>query len=142
MKDTVVFRAWPDDNKPAHRFRLYPLDTLSGLYVLLNIWPTPKAMKAHARNVVGYTRKFEMLTSHTLIRYSHGRICPMFAEVNMQLEYTCVGAVSHELVHATSAYFRRLGLTHTEDNDELFAHVQGWLLLQFVHRAQKAGVYK
>jgi len=129
--------------EPVHVWRLYVGDRRCGLYVLVNVWRSASDMRRHAREVVHFhKRRYLMFTSRTRNVYeSSGRLTPMFAEVNMQLEYTCVGAASHEFVHATSAYFARLGLAHTDESDELFAHVQGWLLLQFVHRAQRARLY-
>lgn len=130
--------------EPAHVFRLYVGERRCGLHVLVNVWRSKADMRRHALTVVNppHRKRCEAFTTRTRVLYNSGRVVPMFAEVNMHLGYTCVGVVSHELVHATTHFFARLGLAHTDDTDELYAHVQGWLLLQFVHRAQRARIYR
>ena len=129
---------------PVFKFRLYVNESRTGLFVLVNVWPSRSAMRRHAREVVNHhARRYLMFCTRTRITYADsGRLSPMFAEVNLQVGYKCVGAVSHELVHATSAYFARVGLVHTDDTDEVYAHVQGWLLLQYIHHANRVRLYE
>lgn len=135
--------------EPAHQFRLYSSLSRTGLHVRVNVWRTRAEMLMHYRETVPrrQRKRCQMFTVSGAQEYRNTRrLVPMFAEINLSLSYTCVGAVSHEVVHAVAALFRRLDIecgTYLGDEvEEKLAHYQGWLLLQFVHHAQRFKIYK
>lgn len=145
----------PRQRDGAVRFRLYP-ERRRGLYVLVFVWPSAKAMRAHAKRTgdpASGKRTVHGYCSHYIIRsYKTGRCRthPLFSEVHLYRQALTMRIVTHELFHATVGWGRRVGFDFSrldaEDSvnapEERIAHVHDTLCSDFMRRATALGLYK
>jgi hypothetical protein len=139
---------------PIARFRLYPESGTR--YVLVQVWPTRAAMRAHlagwmSRASLRYTEGTCTDTTVKRLRERDGRWITLgqVAEVNLYRERLGMEVVTHELFHATIAWGRRVGFAWRRlgDDDavnadeERLTYVHGRLCAEFVRRAERAGLY-
>jgi hypothetical protein len=107
-------------------FRVYP--ERKSLYVVVNVWPTKKAMYAHRplnRNheasCTGTTRIVVPPRGSTSRTWKRGE----FAEVNFYRGALGVGVVSHEFTHAAFCWAERRKLKRIAEEEERGMTVRG-----------------
>lgn len=130
------------------------------LYATAYVWPTKKAMRAHAyankvwrrRDKFGaYCQTFTKIRVHADGRC---RTSPEFAEVHFALSQMGSETIVHEFTHAAWGWARRTGWRVDEDalasgydngsaseSEERFCYALGAMVRQFVNRAHALGVY-
>lgn len=141
------------------RFRLYP-QLRSSLYLVVQVWPSLTSMRQYLdATYLGskpHRRTLGMCSSFKIIAYPKGkrsRTKGIFAEVNLASANLTMRIITHEMLHATMAYARRVGLnvgTCGNENDlttavteveEKLAYVHGTLCSDFVARASDLGFF-
>lgn len=126
-------------------------------YVRVNVWPSRRTLERRLRQhgVRAVDRTYAACHELEVRRFSPGRAVrrdPIVCEVNFHRRNMGVGIVSHEMLHASLAYARRLRLDLTPiaaesangrvaDVEEAIAYVHGDLVSQFVRRAYALGLY-
>lgn len=142
---------------PRARFRLYPAAP-RGLYVAVNVWHTATAMRtyaartgdaseARARGLGGYCACYR-ITSYRPGRPARTRM--LVAEVNLYLARITTEVITHELLHATMQWGRRIGFDFSRldaedsvnDDEERLTYAHSTLCRDFVRRAIAAGLYE
>ncbi len=144
--------------KPLARLRVYPEN--KSLYYLVNVWATKGAMYAHCRKALGFAGRFEGLCSTKRWRAGK-RLLPLMGEVNLYKGFMGVSVVTHEFLHATLGWARRVqidlsaiqavGLAaehpsnpdskHVAADEERLAYAHGEMVRQFTDRMYKLGIY-
>lgn len=136
--------------KPVH-FRLYP-HAKSGLYVMVNVWPTRKEMLAQWGEGRGAGRTCQGFCSPIHVTdYSKGRARkqPIVAEVHLWRDHLSMMVVTHELFHASLAWARRVGFDfgRLDDEDsinrdeERLTYAHSNMCSDFMVRANRAKLY-
>lgn len=139
-------------------FRIYPDGAF--LYVVVNIWPTKKAMYAHGTTVHNYEAT---CGGRSVFRFSgeRWRKTGMFAELNFTRRALGVEIVSHEFTHAGFCWAerRKLNLNDAIDGrefveggdtmqlspdgvEERFCYVVGRMCNRFTQRCYELGLYR
>jgi hypothetical protein len=137
-------------HRPLAVFRLYPEST-SRLYCRVVVWPTLEAMKAAStwerqpRHTKGFCAGFKKQ------RYVAGRwrTDPVFAEIHLARNWLQTRIITHEILHATYAWGRRIRFPWTRlgnadavnQDEERTCYAHGEMVRQFVDRAYRAGLY-
>jgi len=139
--------------------RLYPEPDRT-LYVRVRVHPTLKAMHERSRELTAagthehrapmrHVRGFCTEWNVVKCTKKRARRHPCIAEVNFAGRYCTMEIVTHELLHATMAWARRVGFEfsrlgdddHVNAEEERIAYVHGEMCRQFMVRANTAGVY-
>lgn len=149
------------------RFRLYPATDKRtrgrSLYVNVQVWPSLKSLRdyLHAayakgqkgrpfKDALGMCSSFRVVTVPP--RGKAIRTRPIFAEVNLCAANLTQRIVTHEFMHATFAWARRVGIKIAEsltefdgpdvmDSEEELCYAHGAMCSDFVRRATKLGLY-
>jgi hypothetical protein len=147
----VTARAWPV------KIRAYPEG--GSLHVTCYVWPTKRAMRAHARRTHGPRGKFGAYCStyrRVKVRADGTiRTSPQFGEVHFSIRQMGSETVTHEFTHAAWGWARRVGwkpepegamvgrFESGEDdvNEERFCYALGAMVRQFIDRAYRLGLY-
>lgn len=135
----------------AVRFRIYPAEPRNGLYAMIHVWPTRKAMLRKG----GYSecRRTEAFCSPLeIISYATGkaRKSGLFAEVHFYRDNLTMRIVTHEIFHATMAYGRRikfdwqrLGADDSiNSSEERLTYAHCHMCRDFMEQAIRLGLYR
>jgi hypothetical protein len=141
------------------RFRLYPNGKGTGLYLVVQVWPSLKSLRQYVTttypSTVSYRRTLGMCSAFDVVAFPKGkpqRKRGIFAELNLCAANLTMRIVTHELFHATMAYARRAKIdlaacmldwegTDVAAPEEALADVHGQLCSDFVWRATALGLY-
>jgi hypothetical protein len=142
---------------PLAQFRLYP-EARRGLYITVMVWPSLRALRRATRRLGDSQWR---TTAGYCYSYDRFRIRPRrkprrlldFATVHLARERLTMRVVSHELMHATLAWARRVGFNlaglaglpddaHASDDEERICTVHGELCREFMVKANRAGLYR
>ena len=140
-------------------FRLYP-EPGRTLYVRINVHPTKKAMRAHVRGLdgegisrpSGTDRHAAGFSTPWHVLYISPKRCrrdPCIAEVNLCRTELTMRIVTHELLHATMEWARRIRFPFSRlgdddqvnEEEERIAYAHCRLCAEFMIRATAVGLY-
>jgi hypothetical protein len=144
-------------------FRIYPEQGRT-LYVRVLVHDTLKAMRERSRELKrrGYSADYVGRNCYGFCNeWNHWQVqaeedggrCrrdPCIAEVNLARKHCTMGIVTHELLHATFAWARRVRfpfacLSHEAqamEGEEWISYAHGDLCRDFMVRAEAAGLYQ
>lgn len=139
-------------------FRIYPDGTF--LYVVINIWPTKKAMYAHGKAAHDYEAMCGGRAAYTVPPKGKPRKKGLFAEINFSRRALGIEVVSHEFTHAGFCWAERRGLDLNDaiggrewviggekmsldrnGVEERFCYVVGRLCRRFTQKCYDLGIY-
>ena len=127
-------------------FRVYPARSRRGLYVLVRVFETQRALARtlrdetgtrHGRTVRGVCQGHEVRDGRTW------RLSPWFATVNLCRPSLGVGTVCHEFGHAMFRWAERKRVRPADgmDLEEVVLYGLTEMVRQFVNRAHDEGLY-
>jgi hypothetical protein len=136
--------------RPVAVFRLYPEEN-SRLYCRVTVWPTLSAMRAAStwERLGRSCRGFCSSVQRQRLTRGRWRTDPIFAEVHLAKDWLQTRIITHEFLHATFAFGRRIRFDwqrlDADDSvnaqEERLCYAHGELVSQFVDRAYKARLY-
>jgi len=131
------------------RFRLYPENR--SLYFHVYVWPDKRSMLKGIRAIRGsaYARKEKVAVA--VCSSFNDRKDPCCGEIFCYGNCLDIEIVSHETLHATLGWARRIGLPlkaagsdgpHVGGEEERFCYAHGQMVSQFVGHLKRRGVWR